>query len=83
MSKESGQNYKNQVTTIGKRGYDDSALMFYEVNSGENIIVSYENKGKFGKYKVFNLERIIKSDNSIAMIDIYDNNRRRYIILSS
>ena len=59
------------------------AKIFYESDCQENIIVSYENKGKFGKHNVYNLERIVKSDNSIAMIDIYENNRKKYIILSS
>ena len=58
-------------------------MIFYEADCQENIIVSYENKGKFGKHNVYNLERIVKSDNSIAMIDIYENNRKKYIILSS
>lgn len=80
---ESGQEYKNRVITIGKREYEDCTLVVYEVDGDENIIVDYENEGKFGKYDVFNLKRIIKSDKSVAMIDIYDNSRRKYIILSS
>ncbi|MBM6839842.1 hypothetical protein H9X77_16910, partial [Clostridium saudiense] len=47
------------------------------------MIVYYDNINYLGKYRVFRLDRIVKSDNSIVMIDIYDNNRRKYIVLSS
>lgn len=82
LSKESGQDYKNKIFTIGQREYAGCTLMFYKADDYENIIVDYENKGSFGKHKIFNLERIIKSKNSISMIDIYDNNKRKYVILS-
>lgn len=83
LSRDSGQGYNENITIIGERDYNNRTLIFYEADCQENIIVSYENKGKFGKYNVYNLERIVKSDNSIAMIDIYENNRKKYIILSS
>lgn len=83
LFKQSGQDYKDKITTIGKHEYDDSTLIFYEINTNENMIVYYDNINYLGKYRVFRLDRIVKSDNSIVMIDIYDNNRRKYIILSS
>lgn len=83
LFKQSGQDYKDKITTIGKYEYDDSTLIFYEINTNENMIVYYDNINYLGKYRVFRLDRIVKSDNSIVMIDIYDNNRRKYIILSS
>lgn len=83
LFKQSGQDYKDKITTIGKYEYDDSTLIFYEINTNENMIVYYDNISYLGKYRVFRLDRIVKSDNSIVMIDIYDNNRRKYIILSS
>lgn len=83
LFKQSGQDYKDKITTIGKYEYDDSTLIFYEINTNENMIVYYDNINYLGKYRVFRLDRIVKSDNSIVMIDIYDNNRRKYIVLSS
>lgn len=83
LFKQSGQDYKDKITTIGKHEYDDSTLIFYEINTNENMIVYYDNINYLGKYRVFRLDRIVKSDNSIVMIDIYDNNRRKYIVLSS
>lgn len=83
LSRDSGEGYNENITIIGERDYNNRTLIFYESDCQENIIVSYENKGKFGKHNVYNLERIVKSDNSIAMIDIYENNRKKYIILSS
>lgn len=83
LFKESGQDYKDKITIIGEREYDNGTLIFYKINTNDNMIVYYENVTELGKYKVFSMDRVIKSDNSIAMIDVYDNNRRKYIILSS
>lgn len=83
LFKESGQDYKDKITTIGDREYDNGTLIFYKINANDNIIVYYENITELGKYKLFSMDRVVKSDNSIAMIDVYDNNRRKYIILSS
>lgn len=83
LFKESGQDYKDKITTIGDREYDNGTLIFYKINANDNIIVHYENITELGKYKLFSMDRVVKSDNSIAMIDVYDNNRRKYIILSS
>ena len=77
LFKESGQDYKDKITII------NGTLIFYKINTNDNMIVYYENVTELGKYKVFSMDRVIKSDNSIAMIDVYDNNRRKYIILSS
>ena len=83
LFKESGQDYKDKITTIGDREYDNGTLIFYKINANDNIIVHYENITELGKYKLFSMDRVVKSDNSITMIDVYDNNRRKYIILSS
>lgn len=83
LFKESGQDYKDKITIIGEREYDNGTLIFYKINNNDNMIVYYQNVTELGKYKVFSMDRVVKSDNSIAMIDVYDNNRRKYIILSS
>ena len=40
-------------------------------------------KGNLGAHKIYNLKRIVKGDNSVAMIAINDGNRNKCIILSA
>lgn len=86
ISEEEGQDYKDNLTSLGDKEFDGGYLSFYKINNSENneyLIVEYEKKGNLGAHKIYNLKRIVKGDNSVAMIAINDGNRNKCIILSA
>lgn len=86
ISEEEGQDYKDNLTSLGDKEFDGGYLSFYKINNSENneyLIVEYVEKGNLGAHKIYNLKRIVKGDNSVAMIAINDGNRNKCIILSA
>lgn len=86
ISEEEGQDYKDNLTSLGDKEFDGGYLYFYKINNSENneyLIVEYVEKGNLGAHKIYNLKRIVKGDNSVAMIAINDGNRNKCIILSA
>ena len=86
ISEEEGQDYKDNLTSLGDKEFDGGYLYFYKINNSENneyLIVEYVEKGNLVAHKIYNLKRIVKGDNSVAMIAINDGNRNKCIILSA
>lgn len=83
---DTGKSYDGKVKEVSVKEINDSYLAFFSIeeDSEDQCIIAKYNKGfSFGKHKVLNLDKIIKSSNSVAMMELLDDNDEYIILIST
>ena len=83
---DDGKNYKGKVEELSIKEINGSYLGFFCIkDSGENqyAIAKYKECFNLGSHKVLNLDKIIKGSNSVAMLELSEENNNEFVILIS
>lgn len=83
---DTGESYEGRIEELALKKINDYYLAFFDVKDSEDnqcIIAKYKESFNLGKNKVLSLDKIIKSSNSVAMMDIEAGDANDYLILIS
>ena len=80
---DDGKNYKGKVEELSIKEINGSYLGFFCIkDSGENqyAIAKYKECFNLGSHKVLNLDKIIKGNNSVAMLELSEENNNEEVL---
>ena len=86
MERDNGQDYSGKIEELSIKDMNDSYLGFFSIkNNNENqcVIAKYKECFNLGSHTVLNLDKVIKGSNSVAMVNLDEENNNDFLILVS
>ena len=86
ISMDDGKDYEGKIEELAVKEINGSYLGFFCIKDGDEnqcVIAKYKESFDLGNHKVLNLDKIIKSGNSVAMLDLSESKDNELIILIS
>ena len=86
MEIDNGQDCSGKIEELSIKDMNDSYLGFFSIkNNNENqcVIAKYKKCFNLGNHKVLNVNKVIKGSNSVAMVNLAEENNNDFIILIS
>lgn len=86
MKIDTGENYNNKINKLDIKNINEQYIGLFYIDGeedGQCLIAKYSEKFNLGKNKVLNLDKVIKSSNSVVMLDLSSETNKEYIILIS
>ena len=86
MEIDNGQDYSGKIEELSIKDMNDSYLGFFSIkNNNENqcVIAKYKECFNLGSHTVLNLDKVIKGSNSVAMVNLDEENNNDFLILVS
>ena len=83
---DDGKDYKGKIDELAVKEINGSYLGLFCIKNGDEnqcVIAKYKESFDLGKHKVLNLDKIIKSSNSVAMLDLSESSDNDLVILIS
>ena len=83
---DDGKNYDGRIEELSIKKIYDSYFGFFsikDINGNKYGIAKYKECFNLGSHKVLNLDKIIKASNSVAMIELSEENNHEFLILVS
>ena len=83
---DDGKNYRGKIEELSIKDIEGSYLGFFSIkNNNENqcVIAKYKECFNLGSHTVLNLDKVIKGSNSVAMVELSEENNNDFLILVS
>ncbi|WP_297714443.1 hypothetical protein [Clostridium sp.] len=83
---DNGQDYSGKIEELSIKDMNSSYLGFFYIkdnNENQCVIAKYKECFNLGSHTVLNLDKVIKGSNSVAMVDLSEDNNNDLLILIS
>ncbi|MDO5779778.1 MAG: hypothetical protein Q4Q02_04555 [Clostridium sp.] len=83
---DNGQDYSGKIEELSIKDMNGSYLVFLSIkdsNEKQCVIAKYKECFNLGSHRVLNLEKVIKGSNSVAMVNLAEENNNDFLILIS
>ena len=86
MEIDDGKNYSGKIEELSIKDIEGSYLGFFSIkdnNENQCVIAKYKECFNLGSHTVLNLDKVIKGSNSVAMVELSEENNNDFLILVS
>ena len=83
---DDGKNYRGKIEELSIKDIEGSYLGFFSIkdnNENQCVIAKYKECFNLGSHTVLNLDKVIKGSNSVAMVELAEENNSDFLILVS
>lgn len=83
---DDGKNYRGKIEELSIKDIEGSYLGFFSIkdnNENQCVIAKYKECFNLGSHTVLNLDKVIKGSNSVAMVELSEENNNDFLILVS
>lgn len=83
---DDGKNYRGKIEELSIKDIGGSYLGFFSIkdnNENQCVIAKYKECFNLGSHTVLNLDKVIKGSNSVAMVELSEENNSDFLILVS
>ncbi|WP_370830536.1 hypothetical protein [Clostridium sp.] len=83
---DDGKNYRGKIEELSIKDIEGSYLGFFSIkdnNENQCVIAKYKECFNLGSHTVLNLDKVIKGSNSVAMVELSEENNSDFLILVS
>ncbi|MDU4882120.1 hypothetical protein [uncultured Clostridium sp.] len=83
---DDGKNYRGKIEELSIKDIGGSYLGFFSIkdnNENQCVIAKYKECFNLGSHTVLNLDKVIKGSNSVAMVELSEENNNDFLILVS
>lgn len=83
---DDGKNYRGKIEELSIKDIEGSYLVFFSIkdnNENQCVIAKYKECFNLGSHTVLNLDKVIKGSNSVAMVELSEENNNDFLILVS
>lgn len=83
---DNGQDYSGKIEELSIKDMNNSYLGFFSIKDNDEnqcVIAKYKKCFNLGSHRVLNLDKVIKGSNSVAMVNLAEENSNDFVILIS